>query len=490
MAKDYFQDITPPSGAPTPPRQFTPRPPQAPVEEEPLDRPTDARDIPIRVADASMGTDGTADPASRGIRSISPPARSRPFRVTGAPNRMDTDIRDASGGGPLRPPRRATRLWIWAAASLVVLIAAASLLFVFSSTTITVTPKSRMATLSSTTLTAYQVADASEATPGTLAYTVQTFDLEDSGVVAAQGTTHVETKASGSITVYNSYSASPVRLVKTTRFESPEGLIYRALSDVVVPGKVGSAPGQVNVTVAADQPGEKYNIGPVAKFTLPGLKSTAPMYAGVYAKSTDAFSGGFAGEQPGTTPGELDSAISAVRTRLETKAHEAAIGQAKDGVSVFPELIRITYESLPNTTEAGSSVRIHQKARVTVPTFSSDAFARSVARSAFTDFDDAELVTLKPSDDFSVQFASSSIDGQPSILNLAVSGSALVIWKVDAEALAKALEGKDNSAFQGIVNGFSGVQEARARIAPFWKNSFPATASDIKIDVVVPEVVK
>ena len=402
---------------------------------------------------------------------------------------MDTDIREASGGGPQRPPRRATRLWIWAAASLAVLLIAALLVFVFSSTTITVTPKSRTATLTSATLVARQVVNALDATPGTLAYTVETFDLEDSEVVAAQGTTYVETKSSGSITVYNAYSATPVRLVKTTRFESPDGLIFRALSDIVVPGKAGSTPGQVNVTVAADQPGEKYNIGPTTKFTLPGLKSTAPMYAGVYAKSSEAFSGGFAGEQPGTAPGALDSAVAAVRTRLEAKAHEAVLGRAKDDVSVFPDLIRITYESLPNTTEAGSSVRIHQKAHVTVPVFPSAAFAQSIAQSAFTDADNMP-VTLEPLTDFSVRFASSSIEGQPSILNLTVSGSALVIWEVDTEALAKALEGKDNSAFQGIVNGFSGVQEAHARIAPFWKNSFPDKASDIKINVVVPEAGK
>ncbi|OGG56429.1 hypothetical protein A3D71_01345 [Candidatus Kaiserbacteria bacterium RIFCSPHIGHO2_02_FULL_55_20] len=483
MAKDYFQDIIPPAGEPIPPRQF---PQSVPGPSETQN--SDARDIPIRVADAQEGQD-PADPASRGIRSISAPARSRPPRFTGAPVQMDQDTRGSYGGLPQGPSRRSTRLWIWAAASLFVLVGATLLLFVFSSTVITLTPKSRAATLTAATLTAYQVATAADATPGTLSYTVQTFDLEDSDVVASKGTTHVESKASGSIALYNAYSATPVRLVKTTRFESPDGLIFRALSDIVVPGKVGSTPGQVNVTVAADQAGEKYNIGPTAKFTLPGLKSTAAMYSGVYAKSSAAFSGGFAGEQAGAEPGALDSAVALLRTKLETKAREAAVAQAKDGTSVFSGLIGITYESLPNTTEAGDSVRIHQKARVTVPVFPARAFAQALMHAAFADVSDAP-VTIKPSEDFYVRAAESEDEAQTGVLNVAVSGGVLFIWDTDTEALSKALAGKDSSVFQNIVNGYTSIQEAHARITPFWRSTFPEDPADINIDVVVPDAGK
>ena len=484
MAKDFFQDITPPAGSPVPPRPFTPRPePVQPVNEAP-----DARDIPIRIADTSTAADRSVDSATRGIRSISAPPRPRPTWNPVVPSRMDQDIREVppiSGGMPPRPPHRSSRLWIWAAASVVVLAFVAVLLFAFASTTITVTPKSRTAVLSSTALTAQKVANIGDVAQEPLSYTVQTFDLEDSEVVEAKGTTHVESKASGSIIVSNAYSASSVKLVKNTRFESPEGLIFRVLSDVVVPGKKGSTAGTVSVTVVADQPGDKYNIGPTAKFTLPGLKSTPPMYAGVYAKSSVAMTGGQIGDEPGTAPGALEAAVALVRGRLEAKAHEAAAGQAKDGTFVFPELIVITYESLPNTNEAGSSIRIHQKAHMEIPVFPADAFAQAVAKAAFTDSENVP-VSMKPLSDFSVHALASGDQNPVGILNLVASGSALIIWKVDTDALTTALQGKDSSAFQGIVNGFSSVLEAHARIAPFWKSTFPAKASDIKVDVVEP----
>lgn len=481
MAKDYFQDITPPSPETNPPRQLKPLPPEPGEHAEETSLQSDVREIPIRTADASPAEDS----ASRGIRSISAPSRPRPARPGIAPNRMDMDIRESppiSGGMPPRPPRRSSRLWVWAAASVVVLVLAGALLFFFGSTTITLTPKSRTAILTSTPVTALEGASAPE---GTLSYTRQTFDLEDSEVVEAQGTTHIETKSSGSITVSNTYSASPVKLVKNTRFESPDGLIFRALSDVVVPGKKGSTPGTVNVTVVADQPGEKYNLGPTAKFTVPGLKSTPDMFAGVTAKSTAAMSGGFMGDKPGTAPGALEAAVALVRGRLEAKAQEAIAAQAKDDTFAFPELAVITYESLPATNEAGTSVRIHEKAHVEIPVFQKEAFAQVIAKAAFADSESAP-VTMEPMDDFTVYALASGDQTEPGALSLVASGQALIIWKIDTKALAEALQGKDSSAFQGIVNGFPSVSEAKARIAPFWKSSFPAKAADIKVDVVKP----
>lgn len=489
MVKDYFQDITPPAPDANPPRQLKPLPPEPDEHVDMTPPESDAREIPIRVADTSGAAPAGADVASRGIRSISAPVRSRPMRAVGAPNRMDMDIRESasiSGGVPPRPPRHTSRLWMWAAASVVVLLVVGGLLFFFGSTTITITPKSRTALLTSASITAQE---ATTASPGTLSYTVQTSDLEDSEVVEAKGTTHVETKASGSVTVSNAYSASPVKLVKNTRFESPDGLIFRVLSDVVVPGKKGSTAGTVSVAVVADQPGEKYNIGPTAKFTLPGLKSTPPMFAGISAKSTAAMSGGFMGDQPGTAPGALEAAVALVRGRLEAKAHEAAAAQVKADTFVSPDLMVITYQSLPTTNEAGTSVRIHEKAHWEIPVFPKDAFAQAVAKVAFTDSETAP-VSMEPLEDFSVHALAAGDQSTAGTLNLVLSGSALIIWNVDTNTLTTALQGKDSSAFQGIVNSFPSIQEAHARIAPFWKSSFPTNASDIKVNILKPTATK
>lgn len=494
MAKDYFQDIIPPDDRASsegvlrpagrmgedsfPPQSFKPRgAPPSPQEDAPHD---EARSIPIQTP---PDDGGAPDEAPRGIRSISAPSRPRPqYRPSVVPA-IERDFREGPPISGRIPPRRSSRLWMWAGASVVLLAIVAGLLLFFGSTTVTVTPKSRTAILNAATLMALE--DAS-APAGTLSYTMQIFDLEDSEVVAAQGTTRVESKASGSITVVNAYSATPLTFVKTTRFESPQGLIYRAASDVVVPGKKGSTPGTVSVTVVADQPGEKYNIGPTAKFTVPGLKTNSAMYAAVSAKSATAMQGGAAGDQPGAAPGALEAAVALVRGRLEVKAREAAAGQVKDDTFVFPSLITVTYESQPTTKEAGDSVRIHEKARVEVPAFPKDAFAQAVAKVAFTDIDNLP-VTIEPQDDFSIRALTGGDATESGTLDLVASGKALIIWKVDTATLTAALAGKDSSAFQAIVNGFPSVFEANARISPFWKNTFPKEASDIEVKMISPK---
>ena len=455
MAKDYFQDITPPSDESHPSHRSVP----------PSD--VDAEVIPIRVGEA---------PPLRGIRSISPPSRSRP--------RIGVDMREVppvGAGLPPPPSRRFSRHWMWAVAGISLLVLSGLLLFVFRSTTVTVTPKSHTLVLNDTSqFTAYPEAIA---VPGTLSYTVQTSDLEDSEVVPAQGTTHVENKASGSITVFNNYSTESVRLVKNTRFMTQGGLIFKAPADVVVPGKKGATPGAVDVTVVAAEAGEKYNVAPVAPFPLPGLKSSPDMYAHVYAKSSAAMTGGLVGDQPGTAPGALEAAKVLVRSRLEAKAQDAASTAAG---ATFASSAQITYQSQPNTIEAGGGVRIHEKAHIEIVVFPADQFAQTIARSVLTDADTAP-VTLVPGNGFTEHIATTSFSALGSDpVQFTLSGTAQLVWKVDDSALAKALIGRDQGAFQTIVSGFPSIEEAHARIEPFWKRSFPSDPDDIKIRIVAP----
>lgn len=86
----------------------------------------------------------------------------------------------------------------------------------------------------------------------------------------------IQDKATGKLRVSNDYS-QPQPLIARTRFQSPEGLIFRTIQGVTIPAK-----GQLEVSVVADQPGAEYEIGP-AKFILPALSQWRRQY--VYAES-------------------------------------------------------------------------------------------------------------------------------------------------------------------------------------------------------------
>lgn len=471
MAKDYFQDITPP-GEPAPRRPVneTPDryPPPLPHAEEEGEG---ANEVHIRI-------DGT-NQAPKGIRSIS---SSRPTR-----SRMGGDTREAPTlrgvtGEPLHSQGSSSHVWMWGAAALALIVVAILGLIALRPTTVTVTPRSHVIVL--TDATPFSAYPSATAASGTLSYIVQSIDLEDSQAVPASGTvTTPPSKASGNITVYNAYSSLPVRLIKNTRFETSDGFVFRVPAEVMVPGKKGTTPGSVQVTVVADQTGERYNVGPVARFTLPGLKSSPAMYSGVYAKSTASMSGGSSGASgPGIAPADLSAALSKLQSNLLGKARDTAVAQAQTGTIVLPELIQVAYATEPNTVEAGGGARVHESAHVQIPVFQTSQLGQMIGAAVSADADSAP-VTLIPGSGFRVALFGTSPDLATGPLQFTVQGQANLIWNVDTAALAKALAGREQGAFQTVITGFPGIEEAHAKVEPFWKSTFPSNPSDIKIVV-------
>ncbi len=461
MAKDYFQDIVPPGDSEKRSRRssFSAEPRQEPVPE-----------VPVESSDFS---DDTLPPitSDRSIRNvhIQPTRPRRPVEVP----------RETAP----RPPRRRKKLWLWILAAIVVLLIGVLALVALRPTRITITPRTHAVIFDNANQ--YTAFPAESASAGTLPYTVKTFDLEDSETVASTGTVRSEEKASGQVTVFNNYSASPVKLVKNTRFSTPEGLIFRAPADIMVPGNSGSTPGKITVTVVADKAGAEYNVGPFNRLTVPGLQSTPDMYANVYAQSASAFTGGFLGDKPGVSPADTERASAAMRNRLEEKARDGVAALQIDGDVVFSDLLRIEYETLPATPESGTMVRVHEKARVSVPVFPANAFAQAVALSVSTDAANSSIIMV-PGDGYgaSLSSASSTLGIDP--IQFALIGKATILWQVDTAELTAALAGRDQSAFQTIVTTFPAIQEARARIQPFWSSTFPGTPEKIKVTVTDP----
>jgi len=119
--------------------------------------------------------------------------------------------------------------------------------------------------------------------------------------------------------------------------------------------------------------------------------------------------------------------------------------------------------------------------------FPADIFARVVAESVSADAE-AAGITFKAAPDLVAHLTTapeSSLSGTP--LDFTLEGGAQLVWNIDAPSLREALAGRDEAAFQTIVNGFPAIQEASARIEPFWKSSFPTEPSDIKVRVKEPE---
>ncbi len=132
--------------------------------------------------------------------------------------------------------------------------------------------------------------------------------------------------AIGSITLHNESSA-PQGLVATTRVMTPDGILFRLKDAVTVPAK-----GTVDAAVYADEKGAAGDIGPVERFSIPGLNEAKQKQ--IYASSKQAMTGGL------STVGvlsmeDIDKAKKALLDAIQKKGEESLQAQFKDQPGVF-----------------------------------------------------------------------------------------------------------------------------------------------------------
>jgi hypothetical protein len=324
-----------------------------------------------------------------------------------------------------------------------------------------------------------------------LGYELLALEATGERQVKASGKEQVSTRAEGKIFVYNTKSATPQRLIKNTRFESSNGLIYRIKESIEIPGvtkdaKGNTVPGSVVADVFADSAGEKYNLAP-DKFTVPGLKDTE-QYDSVYGESTVAFSGGFEGEKYLIDPSELDTAKQALHLELRDKLLARLNEEKPAGFVVFEGAVNFVYESLPSTEYGDSLATIKEKVTLNIPIFKEDEFAMFIAEKSIPDYVNDKVTLLDPYTlIFSYTNATStdySIAGR-SNLDFMLKGATKVVWVFDEEELKNKLVSTKKNSATAIFGTYSSISHAQAEVSPFWATSFPDSPKNIKINTVL-----
>ncbi|MCX6719344.1 MAG: hypothetical protein NTZ38_03150 [Candidatus Taylorbacteria bacterium] len=139
---------------------------------------------------------------------------------------------------------------------------------------------------------------------GQLSYELKIATATVSMTVPATDSPSVQTKAAGTIMIYNAYSAEPRRLIAGTRLVNDVGNIYRLNASVTIPGYKRSStgivtPGKVSTPIIADQVGVKYNISRADRgntFMVVAYASTTK-YSAIYGKTVGEIIGGSSGNR-------------------------------------------------------------------------------------------------------------------------------------------------------------------------------------------------
>jgi len=383
----------------------------------------------------------------------------------------DSDVR--------KPKSSRIALWFVAIIVIVVLVLAFSLLF--SGAKLTITPKQNK------TLVDARFVAALDAGAGELAYEIMTIEKTDSKKITATGKEEIEEKASGKIVIFNDFNTSSQRLIKNTRFETPEGLIYRIDRSIVVPGQKTEngekVPGSIEVTVYADEAGDNFNIG-LTDFTVPGFKGS-PRFDKFYARSKTPMTGGFIGEKLTADPADVETAKNELHTELKEQLLNEAFSQKPDEFYLFEDAVFVEFESQPSV-EADDEVEVIEKAILYGVLFNKEKFASHIAENTLAAFDEgsvsiADISTLTINT-FDKEDARPWEDGE---FAFGVSGNAHIVWTFDEEQLKEDLSGRAKAALPTVLSGYPSIEQAEVVLRPFWKRSFPDKVGKIKIERVL-----
>jgi hypothetical protein len=281
--------------------------------------------------------------------------------------------------------------------------------------------------------------------------------------------------ATGEVTLYNKTNVAQA-LVKTTRLQTAEGVLFRLSDKVVVP-----ANGQTTANVYSDQPGAASDIGP-SQFTIPGLNPDKQKF--IYAESAKSMAGG-ARSVKVLTQEDLDNAK---KDYLE-KAKTAFLKDLTISDPQFNQKIANITESMSTTSakvgDEVSEFKISGGNSMAYVFYNQDELAGVINKELAGKIDPTSEKIL--SADAEPKVTLLNYDAVKGIAQLSVAQDLLITLDANAEKMAaKNFTGKKKDEIERYVLGLNHAAGVEIKMTPSW--SWSAPSSEDKIKVVVKNV--
>ncbi len=300
--------------------------------------------------------------------------------------------------------------------------------------------------------------------------------------VTATGSKEIGNKASGSVTVTNSFDSDDSELPAGTTFTASSGQKFLSTAKVTVPGaKVSGGsikPGTVTAQVQASDIGPDYNV-PAQPYTISGYDSLSG--------SGSAMAGGDKQNVTVVSQGDVDKAKSQLAQQDANTVKTDLKKQLGNDFIAIDESFTADQGNPSVNPAVGEQAK---QAKLTVETTYT---LMGLARNDITQLLDSSLksaVDSKPNQAIftngssTVQFSSfQKFDGGTYTVRLATTG--YVGSKVDANDLAKQVAGKRYGEIQAIVNQIPNVDNVDIKFSPFWVNSAPKDVKKIDIKFTI-----
>ncbi len=300
----------------------------------------------------------------------------------------------------------------------------------------------------------------------------------------ATGEEQLNQKARGFITIYNEYSSAPQTLMATTRFESPDGKIFRIPESVTVPGaeiQEGKIiPSSLRVEVVADQPGAEYNIGPT-KFTIPGFKGS-PKYAGFYGESKSAMSGGSTEKVKVVTQEDIDQAEETLIQEIDQEAKENFQDQIPEDLKLIDGAQKQETKIL-STIEAGAQTDkflVEVEGKITALLYNQEDLEKIVSLNAASKVSENKIVLP---DSQQIKWLEPEVDLEAGEVVFSLYAEEKVAHQLNIQQIKEELLGLSETQVRKYFAEQDTIAEARISFRPFWAKSVSDNKEKIKIVV-------
>jgi predicted nucleic acid-binding Zn-ribbon protein len=282
--------------------------------------------------------------------------------------------------------------------------------------------------------------------------------------------------AEGVVTLHNDSDAAQP-LVKTTRLLTPDGTLFRLSEGVTVPAN-GSLP---TVAVYADKEGKSGDIGPVERFTIPGLNESRQKE--VYASSDEAMRGGV------RTIGvlsqkDVEDAKKELEVLLEEKGTELLAAGKKDTSAIY-SVVSFDASTEAEVGEEMSEFILSGTARVAAVSYDANALTEwatmQLAKKAISDAEKLHSASDAPT----LTFASYDASNNTATIRVFYDGSYTL--NPESRQIEKSMFfGKNRDEVRRYVLSLDHVSGVEVDLQPAWMQTVPHVHDHVT--VIVKEV--
>ncbi len=311
---------------------------------------------------------------------------------------------------------------------------------------------------------------------------------EQEFTIATTGKEEAKTHAEGFIDIINKHSSQPQVFVQNTRFINEDGILFRLIDKVVVPGaKIEGSrvvePGRITAEVRADDVGEIFNIKS-SDFAIPGLRGS-DRYGNFEAKSTSDMTGGFDGARSVVMQEDFDKLKSKASEEMYSVVEEQLYKGIPSQFYVIPETLKTDWADVELSAEVGEpadqlKVKFIARSRVFLikEEHANQAFEMYIANKETKSLDGFEPGTRREIDytlrnrNFGTGVAELTMEGVQSFRKI-----------VDIDAFTEKILGKKDTDLHNILKNSSDFQRSSFSFWPFWNNRVSSNREDVEIRI-------